>query len=129
MNPTGWGVWTMSLGAFVEQRRRRLGLTQEEVVARMGMGHPATWISRLERDPNRRLPAPEEIRALAQALETTEAELIRAYGYMQDAEHQVSASASGVGVDDEWILTGRELSSIQRRAIIALVRTFVDLGD
>lgn len=45
----------------------------------------------------------------------------------EQRERVDSFADSGLSIDEEWILIGRELSTVQRRAILELVRAFVDV--
>lgn len=88
------------LGRFVAARREALGLSQMAVARRMAavrehrdeddmldaIGRYQAFISRLERGVTAGLPDPETLTALATALDTSEAELLRHAGYLRTVE-------------------------------------------
>jgi transcriptional regulator with XRE-family HTH domain len=69
-----------SLGQAIRARRQALGLTQEELAARVGEGVQQSDISRLERDKIS-LPHAARLRALARALALSPGELLVCAGW------------------------------------------------
>lgn len=67
------------LGEFIQKRRKELGMTQEDLADLVGRDQH--WVSRLERGIVR-LPGPEELAQLAQALDVDVAVLLQAAGYL-----------------------------------------------
>lgn len=86
-------VIEVTLGQFVRYRRGRLGLTQEQVADRMP-DHSATWVSRIETDTRREIPSPEDLRALADALDCRIEELLQAAGYLDEPSPSGSNGAA-----------------------------------
>lgn len=72
-----------TLGEFVRERRQQLGLTQEELAARVGDGIRQAEISRLEHD-RVSLPRRERLEALATALEIPLADLFIRTGWLDE---------------------------------------------
>jgi transcriptional regulator with XRE-family HTH domain len=73
-------VMAMSFGAAVRQRRMELGLTQEELGARIG--YDSTRVSKVEVGHTyRRLPDADEFRKWTDALEIDPVILLRQMGY------------------------------------------------
>lgn len=76
----------VSFGQYVRQRRARIGLLQKDVAD--AIDRPTSYVSRLENDQFKDLPSPEEMRRLAEVLECTEADLLRAAGYIPESNEE-----------------------------------------
>lgn len=72
---------TSGLGARVRQLREWRGLSQEELAEKIGKDQ--NYISQLERGVIR-MPRPETLAALAEALGTTPVDLLRAAGWVPE---------------------------------------------
>jgi len=75
----------LTLGTFIRERRRELGLTQERLAERVGESVRQSDISRLER--NRiSLPRRDRLEALAAALEVSTADLLLRTGWLEEKD-------------------------------------------
>lgn len=96
------GKMNKTLGQYVRERRAALGLTQEQVAERMGGSVRQAEISRLERD-HVTLPRRHRLELLAEALETTIAELLAKSGWVtkgQDLPPDLLAALDEVPIRD-----------------------------
>lgn len=80
--PAKSNVRFATLGDLARHRRLALGLTQEEIAARLGVDQ--TWVSNIEKDKYKSLPAPARLRALAHALRLSLPELLAQLGYTDE---------------------------------------------
>lgn len=76
---------TVTLGQFIRERRIELGLTQEQLAARVGENVRQAEISRLERD-RVSLPRRGRMERLASALEVSLGTLLLRTGWLDEAE-------------------------------------------
>jgi transcriptional regulator with XRE-family HTH domain len=79
-----------SLGTFIRERRQDLGLTQEELAARVGPTMRQAEISRLEQG-RIALPRRERLEAIAAALEVSLGELLVRTGWMTEGDRLAAA--------------------------------------
>lgn len=75
-------LWRQALGCFISDRRKEVGLTQEELAALMGLGSLGRVVSSIER--GRTTLSPDRYRALASALKVTDRTLGRIVLRCQD---------------------------------------------
>lgn len=83
----------VSLGTFIRRRRRQLGLTQEELAARVGDSVRQSDISRLERD-GVSLPRRNRLEHIARALDVSLGTLMRQTGWLDEAVRTGEAAGS-----------------------------------
>ena len=77
---------SMTLGEFMQKRRKELGLTQQELADRLGWTDTGR-VSRAEQGHSfRTFPKPDDLRNLARVLETTPESMLAALGYLDEAE-------------------------------------------
>lgn len=80
------GAWmvgaTLRFGEWVKKRRLEIDITQEELAERLGWTDQSR-VSRLERNVTRTFPGPEELKLMAEALETTPEVALLAMGYVE----------------------------------------------
>jgi transcriptional regulator with XRE-family HTH domain len=81
-----------ALGTFIRHRRQHLGLTQQQLSVRVGLGTEQAYISRLEQGQVT-LPRWARLRALAAALEVSPGDLLLRTGLLTSADVQDSAEA------------------------------------
>jgi transcriptional regulator with XRE-family HTH domain len=79
-----------SLGTFIRERRLELGLTQEELAARVGLTTRQAEISRLEQG-RIALPRRERLEAIAAALDVSLGELLVRTGWMTEGDRLAAA--------------------------------------
>lgn len=103
---------TMTFGEFVKKRRGRLGLLQSDIGR--AIDRPDSYISRLENNQFRDLPSPEEMRRLAKVLECTEADLLRAAGYITAPNEEQRSERMTVYT---YIEQNEDLTDFQKRII------------
>lgn len=121
MVATESGRETMTIGDFVRRQRGRMGLSQKQLAAMLSKDD--SWVSRLETGRAKEIPSPDELRELARALHCSEADLLRAAGYLesddvaQDEEPPVLTMAED---DLRW----NELPPRVRRMIRGMVDEF-----
>ena len=72
-----------TLGALIRERRRDLGLTQEQLAERIGEGVRQSDISRLERD-QMSLPRRDRLQQIAASLDLSIGDLLVLTGWMDD---------------------------------------------
>ncbi len=72
------------LGAWVRERRSTMGLTQEEVIGRMGPDVPENYITNLETGQRKRMIGQPRLGQLVRALASTEAEALQASGLLPE---------------------------------------------
>jgi len=73
------------LGQWVVARRRELGITQEQLIARMDWRVDRNFVINLENGRRKRVPGQPYLGLLAEALGTTEHELLRQAGMLRGA--------------------------------------------
>jgi len=88
-----------SLGAYIRDRRRALGLTQEQLAERIGGPVTQADISRLETD-RVVLPRRDRLAALAHSLEVSLGDLLLNSGWMTDGDGLAHALAVTVRTAD-----------------------------
>jgi transcriptional regulator with XRE-family HTH domain len=97
------GGTKVSLGTFIRRRRTELGLTQEELAARVGDSVRQSDISRLERD-GVSLPRRNRLEHIAKALDVSLGTLMRQTGWLDDdviAEGQEVVRSVGLSQSPE----------------------------
>lgn len=72
----------VALGEYMVERRAALGITQEQLLSRMGWAVERTWVLNLENGRRKRLPGQPYLGILAKALGVTEHELLRRSGVL-----------------------------------------------
>ena len=82
------------MGAYIRERRQRLGLSQEELAERVGGAYSQSDISRLERG-HIGLPRLSTIVRLAAALEVSVGDLLIAAGWFDDGYVARDSDTSG----------------------------------
>jgi transcriptional regulator with XRE-family HTH domain len=76
------------LGRVIAERRQALGLRGDEFAYRIGRA--PSWLSRLEHGGQRSLPEPEVLRAIADELGISPADLLEAAGYLDPGDRQTA---------------------------------------
>lgn len=88
MEGDGDGTGTINhgerLGAWVRERRKALGLTQEEVAGRMGGDVPINYVTTLETGGRKRMIGQPRVGQLARALGAREVDLLRGAGLITE---------------------------------------------
>lgn len=87
-------LYKEQLGGVIADRRRELGLSQRELADRAGIGESQT-VSRWERGLN----APVDLEAVARALETTAAEMLRGLEPINGRERGRLQPSAGTQLD------------------------------
>ena len=105
-----------SLGEAIRLRRIEIGLTQEELAARVGDGVRQSDISRLEHD-RIQLPRASRLRAIASALEMEPGELLIRSGWSGATQPSTALPAPG---DDDFRPDGEENVAASTRLAEAL---------
>ena len=85
-----------SLGTFIRERRQDLGLTQEDLAARVGGSVRQAEISRLE-SGRIALPRRERLEAIANALDISIGELLVRSGWMSAGDRLAAATCPVCG--------------------------------
>ncbi len=75
----------ISLGTFIRERRKQLGLTQEQLAERVADGVRQSEVSRLEHD-RVTLPRRDRLEQLAAALDVSIGELLLRTGWMNEGD-------------------------------------------
>jgi transcriptional regulator with XRE-family HTH domain len=83
-----------SLGFVIQERRRALGMTQEELAERVGGNVRQSDISRLERG-HVALPRRSRLDALARALDVTPGYLLMRSGWLEDESELPGETSAG----------------------------------
>lgn len=91
------GGTKVSLGTFIRRRRAELGLTQEELAARVGDSVRQSDISRLERD-GVSLPRRNRLEHIARALDVSLGTLMRQTGWLDDDTTEGQEVVASVGL-------------------------------
>lgn len=111
----------MTFGEFIRNRRARLGLMQADVAR--AIGRPDSYVSRLENDRFKELPSPDEMLLLAEVLKCSEADLLRAAGYLKGGQPELDIDLTDPDVQFFANHVG-EMDREQRDAIVAIIRQF-----
>lgn len=77
----------MTLGDFIERRRKELGIRQMDLAHEAGLD--IATMSNIERDKQVKFPTPDQIRAFARVLQVNVEELLEAAGYLEPSETPV----------------------------------------
>lgn len=102
----------MTFGQFIKNRRGRLGLMQSDIGR--AIDRPDSYVSRLENDRFRDLPSPEEMRRLAEVLDCTEADLLRAAGYIPESNEEQRTDRATIYT---LVENNADLTDFQKRII------------
>lgn len=94
------------LALFIQNYRELRGLSRRRLAELAGISH--TEVHRLERG-ERRNPSPPLLRSLAGALEVPYDDIMRAAGYLPEAETQLAAHVEGLSD-----LSTEELREVQK---------------
>lgn len=103
----------MTFGAYLRQQRSRIPNLKQADVAR-ALDKSTTWISRLENDQFKEFPSPEELSRLAEVLQCTTHDLLRAAGYIEHPESEAVADRATVYT---FVQNDPNLSDFQKHII------------
>lgn len=104
------------LGVWARERRLAMGLTQEEVIGRMGPDVPENYITNLETGQRKRMIGQPRLGQLVRALGSTESEALQAAGLFTGnaiAEATPSYDASSPEDALRWVYSDLSEESIQ----------------
>lgn len=106
---------TTTLGAFIRERRKQLGLTQEQLAERIADGVRQSEVSRLEHD-RVTLPRRDRLEQLAAALDVSIGELLLRTGWMNEGDRLAVELRSGADTfpdsDDIDAVAPQDLSAL-----------------
>jgi transcriptional regulator with XRE-family HTH domain len=107
------------LGAIIRQQREMAALPMRQLAASVGISNP--YLSQIER--GLRAPSDAVLEAIAESLQTTSDRLYADAGFIEPEEQDEPAQQSKLATEIE---AAKELTAAQRRAMLEILRAFLD---